>query len=174
MQTLRREIRKILEKHFPGENQEKINACADEILRLRALNHPVMQNAGIDWLVAAGVSADELNETLERERLEESVASLYESAMGYNPLPWHSERDLEKLLKFLVTKPPEEIQRFAAWSRRPYSTFDPAKARQYPLRVIDFWPLAQEAQAAEQSGQRRDYAQALQALKSWVGEGENG
>jgi hypothetical protein len=173
MRTLRREIRKILERHFPGENQEVINACADEILKLRALNANVMQNAGIDWLVAAGASVDEINETLERECQEETIAALYEKAMGYNPLPWHSERDLEKLLRFLVTKSPDEIKRFAAWSRRPYSTFDPAKARQYPLRVIDFWPLAQEAQVAEQSGQRRDYTQALQVLKSWA-EGENG
>jgi hypothetical protein len=74
--------------------------------------------------------------------------------MGYNPLPWWSNRDLLALLKFLLTKSPEEVKTFAAWSRRQYSTFDPAKARQYPRRVIEFWPQAfpQTAPAEQKEG----------------------
>jgi len=74
----------------------------------------------------------------------EEIANLYEQEMGYNPLAWWTNDKLMKLLKFLLTKTPDEIKAFAKWSKRDFSTFDPVKAKRYPLDVIEFWPLAFE------------------------------
>jgi len=97
---------------------------------------------GIDWGIAADLSNEKLAEMGAREQKERDVAANYEAAMGYNPLPWWNDKALARLLRFLLDKTPEEIKTFAAWSKRDYSTFDPSKARQYPDRVIEFWPLA--------------------------------
>jgi hypothetical protein len=51
---------------------------------------------------------------------------------------------LDRLRRFLVTKSEADIRTFAAWSRRPYSAFSPAKARSYPQQVVDNWPQAFE------------------------------
>jgi hypothetical protein len=60
--------------------------------------------------------------------------------MGYSPLAWSGR--LDRLRKFLLTKSTDEIRTFAAWSRKEFSTFTPAKARQFPDMVIDLWPQA--------------------------------
>ncbi len=97
---------------------------------------------GIDWLLAAGVPAEEVVAVVQRERKEREVAAAFEQAMGYNPLPWWTERKLSQLLRFLMDKTPEEIQRFAAWSKQNFSPLSPAKVRQYPNLAIECWPQA--------------------------------
>ena len=96
-------------------------------------------NAGIDWMIAAGMKNEEIEKMLAKERHEKEITDLYEKKMGYNPLPWAK---LEPLKRFLVTKTPEEIETFAAWSRKDFSTFTPAKARMFPEMVRDLWPQA--------------------------------
>jgi hypothetical protein len=96
-------------------------------------------NTGIDWMIAAGIPKEEMEKVLEQEKHAKEITDCYEKAMGYNPLPWAK---LEPLKRFLLTKTPEEIKQFAAWSRKEYSTFTPAKARQYPEMVRDLWPQA--------------------------------
>ena len=98
-----------------------------------------MENIGLEWMIAAGMKPDEIDRLLTKERNAKEICDLYEQKMGYNPLPWTK---LARLKRFLVTKTPEEIQTFAAWSRKDYSTFTPAKARQFPDMVIDLWPQA--------------------------------
>jgi len=93
----------------------------------------------IEWMIAGGVSMDEINKVLEKEKRANEMRSCYEKAMGYNPLPWNKMKRLEK---FLLTKTEDEIKTFAAWSRKDFSTFTPAKARLYPDMVIDLWPQA--------------------------------
>jgi hypothetical protein len=105
-------------------------------------------NSGIDWLIAAGASPERVNEVLEKEKREKEVTDAYERAMGYNPLEWLK---LERLQRFLMTKTVEEIQTFARWCKIEYSTFTPAKARQYPDMVIDLFPLAFEKATIEQN-----------------------
>lgn len=98
-----------------------------------------LSQAGIEWAIAAG--EDIPQERLDRLQAEQALLDEYERAMGYNPLPWTSPK-LDKLRRFLVTKSLEEIRTFAAWSRREYSSFSPAKARSFPEQVIDNWPQA--------------------------------
>jgi hypothetical protein len=93
----------------------------------------------IDWLIAANVSQAEIERILEKEKRAKEVCDCYEKSMGYNPLPWGK---LESLKKFLMTKSTDEIKQFAYWSRKEFSTFTPAKARQYPEMVKDLWPQA--------------------------------
>lgn len=62
--------------------------------------------------------------------------------MGYGSLPWGTDRKLQNLMRDLINKPADEIRIFARWSRRPFSTFDPAKARMNPERIMELWPLA--------------------------------
>jgi hypothetical protein len=99
------------------------------------------EGSGIEWLIAAGVSNEEIQKTLDKEKREKIVRDAWEKSMGYNPLPWN-ERELQSLLRFLMGKSEEEIKTFAAWSKNKYSSLSPAKARQYPRLVIDCWELA--------------------------------
>jgi hypothetical protein len=94
---------------------------------------------------------------IEKTRERDRKANLFEAEMGYNPLSWWTSKDLMALLRFLVTKTDEEIRAFAAWSKRPFSTFDPVKAKRYPLDVIAYWPLAQP-QEPEYTGGHRSHA----------------
>jgi hypothetical protein len=93
----------------------------------------------LDWMIVAGVSSEEIEKTLVKERLSKEITDCWEKSMGYNPLTWSK---LERLKRFLITKTPEEIETFAKWSRREYSTFTPAKACQFPDKVIELWPQA--------------------------------
>lgn len=95
--------------------------------------------SGIDWLIAAGAQPEEVQKTLTKESKIREVTEAYEKYMGFNPLEWSK---MERLQKFLLTKTTEEIKTFAEWSKRDYSTFTPAKARQYPNMVIDLFPQA--------------------------------
>jgi len=99
--------------------------------------------SGLDWQIATGASSAEIAASQDVSAHEQAVANFYESALGYNPLPWWTDKDLARLLRFLLDKPAEEVTAFAEWSKRKFSTFDPAKARMSPLKVIEFWPLAQ-------------------------------
>lgn len=126
-----------------GANLHDVNK---ELQRLPENNKPQVKkslpaNSGMDWLVASGVSSEEIAAANDKQAREQETANLYESAMGYNPLNWQ-DRDMPELLRFLMTKTPEEIRAFAKWSRAECSTFPPTKARQFPLRVKEFWPLA--------------------------------
>jgi hypothetical protein len=96
----------------------------------------------LDWLIAAGVSSEEIEKTLVKERLSKEITDCWEKEMGYSPLPWMK---LEPLRRFLITKSCAEIKIFAKWSKREYSTFTPAKARLYPEMVKD----AEEQDAAD-------------------------
>jgi hypothetical protein len=93
----------------------------------------------VEWLVVAGVSSEEIEKTLAKERLSKEITDCWEKSMGYNPLSWSK---LERLKRFLITKTPEEIKAFAKWSRREYSTFTPASACRFPDKVIELWPQA--------------------------------
>jgi len=96
--------------------------------------------SGLDWKIAApDLTTDQLEAHLAKEAKIREVTNAYESAMGYNPLEWAK---LDRLQRFLLTKTVQEIQTFAKWSRREFSTFTPAKARQNPNLVIDLWPQA--------------------------------
>jgi hypothetical protein len=95
-----------------------------------------------DWLIAGGVSSEEIARLNAKEQAEKKVTDHYERKMGYNPLPWHTNKDLEALLRFLLDKSAEEITTFAEWSRKDFSPLSPAKARQYPRLVIECWPQA--------------------------------
>jgi len=94
----------------------------------------------LDWLIQAGVSSEEIASLNEKERHSKEITDLYEKVMGYSPLNWSGR--LDRLRRFLLTKTPDEIKTFAAWSRKEFSTFTPAKARQFPDMVIDLWPQA--------------------------------
>jgi hypothetical protein len=97
--------------------------------------------ASPEWAILAG---QEVNPEAQAARIrEDALLSEYERAMGYNPLDWTSPK-LDRLRRFLVTKSEADIRTFAAWSRRPYSAFSPAKARSYPQQVVDNWPQAFE------------------------------
>lgn len=93
----------------------------------------------IEWMIAAGVSSEKIADLASKERRSKEITDCYEKEMGYNSLPWAK---MGRLQKFLLTKTPDEIKQFAAWSRKDYSTFTPAKARQYPDMVIDLFPQA--------------------------------
>ena len=93
----------------------------------------------IEWMIAAGVSKEEIEKVLEKERRAKEVCDCYEKNMGYNPLPWGK---LERLKRFLMTKTTDEIKTFATWSKGKFSAFTPAKARLYPDMVIDLFPQA--------------------------------
>lgn len=113
------------------------------------------QGSGVDWLIRGGVESSEIAQLNEREQRERKVADFWEKAMGYNPLPWWSEKDLTALLRFLMGKTTEEMEVFIAWSKRPFSAFSPEKARAYPRRVIELWPQAFAAKEAEPSYYKR-------------------
>ena len=98
-----------------------------------------MESNDLEWMIAGGVSTDEIERILEKEKRAKEICDCYEKSMGYNPLPWSK---MERLKRFLLTKSTDEIKQFAAWSRKDYSTFTPAKARQYPDMVIDLFPQA--------------------------------
>jgi hypothetical protein len=161
MQTLRRQIKQILRRHFPLAMPDEIEKAADELLSLRAFQSG---HQGIEWLVAAGVRGEEIAAVLEKERKREKIAKIYENAMGYNPLPWESNPKLKKLLDFLVTRPEPEIEKFARWSKWVFSGFGPAKARLHPELVPDLWPLAMEWVEPK----KPDLYGAVEQLKEWV------
>jgi hypothetical protein len=99
-------------------------------------------NSDIGFAIAAGMSSEQIAQENEQVNKTMETASLYESCMGYNPLPWWNDKDLQRLLRFLEAQTPDEIRQFSEWSKRKFSTFDPAKARMNPLKVIEFWPLS--------------------------------
>jgi hypothetical protein len=115
------------------------------------------QGSGIEWLIVAGVSSEEIAAMNEKEKHAKEITDCYEIAMGYNPLNWAK---MDRLKRFLLTKTTDEIKTFAAWIRKEYSTFTPAKARQYPDMVIDLWPQAFIPQAKK--GDRSDFLAALE------------
>jgi hypothetical protein len=104
--------------------------------------NPLGEKASLDWLVAAGVGKEEIGRLHDREVSEKKVTDHFEKVMGYNPLDWYKNKDLEALRRFLVTKTLEEIDTFAAWCKRDFSSLSPAKVRQYPRMAIDLWPQA--------------------------------
>jgi hypothetical protein len=99
-------------------------------------------NSDIGFMLAAGMSSEQMAKENEEVNKTMETANLYEACMGYNPLPWWNDRDLARLLRFLQAQTPDEIRQFAEWSKRKFSTFDPAKARMNPLKVIEFWPMS--------------------------------
>jgi hypothetical protein len=138
--TLRKEIRNILSKYFNDDTLK--DACADELLQLRAFGGITNHNLGVDWMIGAGIKSEEIARVNKVVASQKEVTDLYEQSMKYPPLTWSGE--LARLRDFLITKPPDEIRNFAKWSRREYSTFDPVKAKRFPLDVITFWDLAQD------------------------------
>jgi DNA-binding Lrp family transcriptional regulator len=122
----------------PIEDKEKA-------ISLKKRKEELLQNASPDWLLASGASSEKIAELAAREQSEKDRAHMYEAFMGYNPLPWWTDKALTRLLKFLLTKPPEEMRNFALWSRMKFSQLSPVKARQNPNLVIEMWGLAQPA-----------------------------
>lgn len=140
--TLRRELRKkiedVLRSKLGEADQDLVDLLADATLGIRGI-----QNAGIDWQIAAGLSSEEIAKQNRQTASEAAILSHYEREMVYPTLDWDSDRRLERLRKFLITKTTGEITRFAEWSKRKYSDFTPSKARQYPELVIDLWNQAE-------------------------------
>lgn len=99
------------------------------------------EGSGLDWLIAAGVKPDALQETLSREQRVRAVTDCFEAAMEYNPLPWSAPK-LAALQRFLMDKSPEDIKTFARWSRDKYSGASPAQIRKNPELAIDLWKQA--------------------------------
>ena len=106
-----------------------------------SLKKDITAKGGLDWQVAGGVPSEEIVELDKTFALRKERTDEYERVMGYNPLNWGS-KELAPLEKFLAKQSLEDIRRFAIWSKREYSTLNPAKARQYPRLVIDLWPQA--------------------------------
>lgn len=92
----------------------------------------------LDWMIAAGVPSEEIARLSKEEQDSKAITDHYEREMGYNPLAWSG--NLERLKRFLLSKTPEEITAFAAWSKKPYSPLSPTQARKNPNLVIDCWP----------------------------------
>ncbi len=93
------------------------------------------------WLIAAGVDSSAVAAQTEKITARRDKGSEWERLMGYAPLDW-ADKDLSRLLDFLMDKTSAEMQTFASWSRRQFSTFDPVKARRYPRQVMELWPQA--------------------------------
>jgi hypothetical protein len=125
-----------------AENQLKIVIKKDSKIDTRPSKEELLKNAGMDWQLKAGLSSEEIAKHLAREQTEKDRAILYEKCMGYGSLPFWTDKGLGRLLKFLLTKTPEEIKTFAEWSKRPYAGLNPVKARQYPNLVIECWDQA--------------------------------
>jgi hypothetical protein len=117
--------------------------------RARLSKEELLKNAGTDWQIKAGLSSEDIAGHLAREQAEKDRAILYEKCMGYGSLPFWTDKGLERLLKFLLTKTPEEIKTFAEWSKRPYAGLNPVKARQYPNLVIECWDQAFSVEKSE-------------------------
>lgn len=101
-----------------------------------------LEEKSLDAAILGGVSSDKIAAIAAKEQHEKDVAASFERAMGYNPLDWWSDKNLQSLLRFLLDKTEDEIKTFAAWSKSQYSSLKPAKARQYPRLVMDCWNLA--------------------------------
>lgn len=127
---------------FPANINKNAETTAETTTGERRPKIKLPGNASIDWMIAGGVKPEEIQSVLEKEQRRAKVAGLWEELMKYNPLNWENDRVLKALLDFLVERPEEEIRRFAAWSKREYSTFDPVKARRFPREVIELWPTA--------------------------------
>lgn len=106
---------------------------------------PLPAGSDIAFQMAAGMTSQEIADTNTSKNAENDLLIEYERAMGYSSLDWYGN-DLERLRRFILTKPVHEIQAFAKWSKRQFSTFDPSKARLKPNMVIDLWPQAQVKQ----------------------------
>jgi len=104
------------------------------------------KGSSLDFLIASGATSEEIVAQLADDNAERDLLNWYESRMGYGTTLdwWGGNKDMEALRKFLVSKSREDIETFAKWCKRPYSTFDAVKARRYPRQVIEFWPMAFE------------------------------
>lgn len=153
-QTLRRELRTRFEgilSRYPDkftlpEYDPLAAILADAALEVSGIKK---QEMPADWMLAGGVSAEEIARVNAKEQDEKRILDHFERAMGYNPLDWYSNKDLSALRKFLMTKTTEEIDTFAAWSKQKYSTLTPAKVRQYPRMAIDLWPQVAPVEEAD-------------------------
>lgn len=152
------ELLEIPSKTPKEDNQSRHDVALDDDKLARSLNESetttkkvtINSKIGIGWLVAAGVSSEEIAKVVENEQRENELLNLFEQEMGYNPLSWTG--NLERLKRFLLSKTPEEITTFAIWSKKPYSPLSPTQARKNPNLVIDCWP--QSVKASEPSGYR--------------------
>jgi hypothetical protein len=156
MTTMRRELRKKIheiltaqlenEQYFENYPIEWTNDTADKladaILEITGIKTAPMKNASPDWLLAGQVSSEEIARLNEKQQAEKEVLDHYERAMNYPPLSWWTDKKLDRLRKFLLTKTLEQITTFADWCKRDFSSFTPTKARQYPELVIDLWTQA--------------------------------
>lgn len=118
------------------------NTTENTSQKVRPSKEKLLQNASLDWAIAANLTSEEVAGFASREQAEKDRAILYEQEMGYGSLPFWTDKGLGRLLKFLLTKTPEEIKTFAEWSKRPYAGLNPVKARQYPNLVIECWDQA--------------------------------
>ncbi len=157
MQTLRRELRQVtktlLTKHInnilhhaaEGMVDSALDYAADDIvdavLKIRGIAKMEDQIKGTDWMILGGVSSEDIASVIHEEVVAKEKLDHYEREMVYNPLPW-TDKKLERLARFLKKQSLEDIHRFAVWSKREYSSFSPAKARQFPEQVIELWPQA--------------------------------
>ena len=164
-QTLRRELKlkfKELFKQEPlfgslwtNENQSIINPMLDALaerltdaaLSVAGFSKRLPEGADPAWLLAAGVPSEEIAAGNAKLAAEKDVTDFYEQKMGYNSLPWYNDKGLIRLRKFLMTVSKDAIVRFSAFSKKEFSSLNPAKARQNPDLVIECWPQSQPAEA---------------------------
>jgi hypothetical protein len=169
-----------------SENQESVSENDQSVSHTRILNQrnqrnqnnqgevlsskEEKQNLPIDWQVVAGLSSEQIaasNEDIARKKV---VSDLYEKEMGYNPLPWWTDKKLMRLLRFLMDKTPEQIKAFALYSKKEFSSINPAKARQNPDLVIDCWKLAQPAAPVKSEYWKDDFDYSTQATPEQAAE----
>jgi phage replication O-like protein O len=135
----------VRESPSPSEGQVGLNKDKEKNIKqtesFPSKENP-LQNASLDWSIAANMTSEVVAGFAAREQAEKDRAILYEKLMGYGSLPWWNDKGLRRLLKFLLTKTPEEIKSFAEWSKRPYAGLNPVKARQYPNLVMECWNQA--------------------------------
>ena len=87
------------------------------MLRLCCVDYSKRENMPADWLLAGGVSSEEIAKLNAQDIARKEVTDHYERKMRYNTLPWDSDKDLEALRRFLMTKTKDEIDQFAEWSK---------------------------------------------------------
>jgi hypothetical protein len=158
MQTLRRELRQVIKEvlkeqavnismwiDYKDPESETVydhlldvvsDKIADAVLEVKGI---AKVNPGVEWMVLGGVSTEEIAKIQQEEIVSKEKTDEYERTMGYNPLSWGK---MERLRKFISSKPLEEIRKFAIWSRKDFSQLSPSKALQFPDLVIELWPQA--------------------------------
>lgn len=121
MSTLRRDLRQKFEKilndyiasgqtylgeSVPSEVLDKLADAALEAIRKPSFD---MSKAGLDWAVLSG---EVTQEAIDQNKLAEEAKGAFERDLHFNPLPWSSTKDWEKLESFVIDQFKKDNQVF--------------------------------------------------------------